>query len=56
MHAILFGTHKREVGGAPDNLLESARRVELGCRGGRPGLALTIGSLGLLLYLPIYIG
>jgi hypothetical protein len=30
----------------------SARWVEPGCRGGRPGLPLTIGSPGLPLYLP----
>jgi hypothetical protein len=52
MHAFLFCAHKRRAGGAPDNLVESARWVELHCRGGRPGLSLTIGSPGLPLYLP----
>jgi hypothetical protein len=33
---------------------ESARWVEPGCRGGRHGLPLTIGSPGLPLYLYIY--
>ena len=53
MHAFLFYAHRRGVGGVPDNLLESARWVEPGCRGGRPELSLTIGSPWLLIYIYI---
>jgi hypothetical protein len=52
MHAFLFCAHRRGAGGAPDSLVESACWVEPGCRGGRPGLPLTIGSPGLPLYMP----
>jgi hypothetical protein len=55
MHAFLFCAQRRGTGGAPDSLVESTRWVELGCRGGRPGLPLTIGSPGLPLYIYIYI-
>jgi hypothetical protein len=44
------------TGGATDNLVQSVRWVEPGCKGDRPRLSLTIGSPGLPLYLPyIYI-
>jgi hypothetical protein len=53
---FFFCAHRRGAGGALDSLVESARWVEPGCRGGRPGLPLTIGSPRLPLYLPyIYI-
>jgi hypothetical protein len=56
MHAFLFCAHRRGAGGATDNLIQSVRWIEPGCRGDRPGLPLTIGSPGLPLYLPyIYI-
>jgi hypothetical protein len=54
MHSF-FCANRRGAGGAPDRLV-GARWVEPVCRGGRPGLPLTIGSPGLPLYLPyIYI-
>jgi hypothetical protein len=56
MH-FFFCANRRGAGGAPDRLVGRAGRwVEPVCRGGRPGLPLTIGSPGLPLYLPyIYI-
>jgi hypothetical protein len=54
MHAFLFCAHKRGADGAPDSLIESACWVQPGWRSSRPGLFLTIASLGLPLYL-IYI-
>jgi hypothetical protein len=45
------------AGGATGSLVQSVRWVEPGCRDDRPGLSLTIESLGLPLYLPyIYLG
>jgi hypothetical protein len=57
-HACIsfFARTDVDAGGATDNLVQSVRWVEPGCRGDRPGLPLTIGSPGLPLYLPyIYI-
>jgi hypothetical protein len=55
MH-YFFCAYSHGPSDAPDSLIESARRVEPDCRSSRPGLPLTIGSLGLPLYLPyIYI-
>jgi hypothetical protein len=51
MHAFFFCAHRRGARGAPDILVESTHWVEPGCRGGRPGLPLTIGSTWLPLYL-----
>jgi hypothetical protein len=54
MHAFFFCAHRREAGGALDNLVESARWVEPGYTGGRPGLPLTIGSPDVCIYIYIY--
>jgi hypothetical protein len=43
MHSF-FCAQRHGTGGAPDILVESVRWVEPGCRGGRPGLLLTIES------------
>ena len=51
MHAFFCAHRLGWVGAHGGSMLESARQVEPGCRGGRPGLPLTIGSLGLSLYL-----
>jgi hypothetical protein len=56
MHSF-FARTDVGAGGATDNLVQSVRLVEPDCRDDRPGLPLTIGSLGLPLYLLyIYIG
>jgi hypothetical protein len=54
MHSF-FCANRRGAGGTPDNLVGAL--VEPVCRGGRPGLPLTIGRPELPLYVPypIYI-